>query len=100
MRATGGRNSSTGSTKRLYEEARVLRVMPSDSTSEPEGRPSAVSRARQQGESSLSGLWRRFIDRVYARSWHGLWTSLLLKILHFNLKRAGIVSGPADSTRD
>jgi hypothetical protein len=48
----------------LYEEADSLRVMPSDGSSNPKGRPSAVSRARQQGESSFSGLWRRFIGRV------------------------------------
>jgi len=84
----------------LYGEADILRVMPSDDSSSAEGRPSAVSRARQQGEGSFSGLWRRFIGRVYARSWHGLSTSLLLKILHFNLEQAGIVSEPAGSTRD
>jgi len=81
----------------LYEEAQMLRVMPSDGPAEDY---SAISRARQQAESSFSGLWRRFSKRVYARSWHGLWTSLLLKVLHFNLERAGIVSRPADSTRD
>ena len=52
----------------LYEEAQVLRVMPSD---DPDEGHSAVSQARQQAESSFSGLWRRFCDRVYARSWHG-----------------------------
>ncbi len=81
----------------LYEEAQMLRVMPSDDRDEGH---SAISRARQQAESSFSGLWRRFSDRVYARSWHGLWTSLLLKVLHFNLEQADIVSQPADSTRD
>ncbi|MCS3664940.1 hypothetical protein GGP65_003419 [Salinibacter ruber] len=29
-----------------------------------------------------------------------MWTSLLLKVLHFNLEQADIVSQPADSTRD
>ena len=81
----------------LYDQAQTLRVMPSDDPSEGH---SAVSQARQQAESSFSGLWRRFSDRVYARSWHGLWTSLLLKVLHFNLERAGIVSQPVESTRD
>ena len=81
----------------LYEEAQVLRVMPSD---DPYEGHSAVSRARQQAESSFSGLWRRFSNRVYARSWHGLWTSLLLKVLHFNLREADIISPPVDSTRD
>jgi len=82
---------------RLYEEVQVLRVMPSDGSSEGH---SAISRARQQAESSFSGLWRRFSNRVYARSWHGLWTSLLLKMLYFNLEQAGITSEPANSTRD
>jgi hypothetical protein len=84
----------------LYEEAQVLRVMPSDDPSGQGQQPSAVSRWRQQVESSFSSLWRRFSNRVFARSWHGLWTSLLLKILHFNLERAGIVSTGTDSTRD
>jgi hypothetical protein len=75
----------------LYEKAQTLRVMPSD-----EGKEglSIVSQVRQRIESSFSGLWHRFVDRVYARSWHGLWTSLLLKTLHFNLEQAGIVSSP------
>jgi hypothetical protein len=71
--------------------------VPSD---DPEEGHSAVSRARQQAESSFSGLWRRFSNRVCARSWHGLWTSLLLKVLHFNLKRADIASPPVNSIRD
>ena len=73
----------------LYDEAQTLRVMPSD-----EGEPelSAVSQARQRIESSFSSLWRRFTDRVYSRSWRGLWTTLLLKILDFNMERAGIIT--------
>nr|WP_272504890.1 transposase [Salinibacter ruber] len=81
----------------LYDQAQTLRVMPSDDSGEGH---TAISRARQQAESSFSGLWRRFSNRVYARSWHGLWTSLLLKVLHFNLDRADIVSQPVESTRD
>jgi hypothetical protein len=84
----------------LYEDAQTLRVMPSDDSSATAQEPSAVSRARQHAESSFSELWRRFADRVFARSWHWLWTSLPLKILHANLEQAGIVSAPADSTRD
>jgi hypothetical protein len=53
---------------------------------------STVSQVRQRIESSFSGLWRRFVDRVYARSWPGLWTSLLLKTLHFNMERAGLIA--------
>ena len=72
-----------------YDEAQTLRVMPSD-----EGKEglSAVSQVRQRIESSFSELWRRFADRIYSRSWHGLWTNLLLKILDFNMERAGIIA--------
>ncbi|MCS3830005.1 hypothetical protein GGP91_002091 [Salinibacter ruber] len=59
-----------------------------------------MRQAIRQAESSFSGLWRRFTGRVYARSWHGPQASLLLKVFHFNLERAGTVSRPADSTRD
>jgi hypothetical protein len=72
----------------LYEEAQALRVMPSDEDKEG---LSAISQVRQRIESSFSSLWRRFADRVYSRSWQGLWTSLLVKILGFNMERAGIV---------
>jgi hypothetical protein len=74
----------------LYDRVQTLRVMPSDD----EDGFSAVSQVRQRIESSFSGLWSRFVDRIYSRSWHGLWTSLLLKTLHFNLEQAGIVSNP------
>jgi hypothetical protein len=73
----------------LYDEAQTLRVMPSD---EGESGLSTVSQVRQRIESSFSSLWRRFVDRVYARSWSGLWTSLLLKTLHFNMERAGLIA--------
>jgi hypothetical protein len=72
----------------LYEEAQALRVMLSDEDKEG---LSAISQVRQRIDSSFSSLWRRFADRVYSRSWQGLWTSLLVKILGFNMERAGIV---------
>lgn len=73
----------------LYDEAQTVHVMPSD-----KGLPgfSTVSQMRQCIESSFSSLWRRFADRVYARSWSGLWTSLLLKVLHFDMERAGLTA--------
>lgn len=73
----------------LYEQAHMLRMMPSD---EGKAGHSTVSQLRQRIESSFSSLWRRFADRVYARSWSGLWTSLLTKVLHFNLERAGLLA--------
>jgi hypothetical protein len=82
----------------LYEEVQTLRVMPSDGSTDGH---SAISRARQQAESNffepLAPVLRPDLCPVLARA---LWTSLLLKVLHFNLERAGIVSQSADSTRD
>ncbi len=73
----------------LYDEAQTLHVMPSDEDKEG---LSAVSQVRQRIESSFSRLWRRSADRVYSRSWRGPQASLLLKILDFNMDRAGIVA--------
>ncbi|WP_279304727.1 IS982 family transposase [Salinibacter ruber] len=70
-------------------QAQTLRVMPSDEDREG---LSAISQVRQRIESSFSSLWRRFADRVYSRSWRGPQASLLLKILNFNMDRAGIVA--------
>ncbi len=51
-----------------------------------------LSQVRQQIETTLSQLWRKFVDRVFSRSWHGLWHTLQLKVLYYNLLHAGIVS--------
>jgi len=51
-----------------------------------------ISRVRQPIESFFSQLWRRFIDRVFARSFTGLWTSLKLLLLFYNLSLAGVIS--------
>jgi len=37
-------------------------------------------------------LWARFVDRILSRSWHGLWNTIKLKMLHYNLCRAGLLS--------
>lgn len=57
--------------------------------SETQQRLSAV---RERVETTLRQLWDRFCDRVYARSWLGLWSTLLLKMAHTNLCYAGIAS--------
>jgi len=48
-----------------------------------------ISSLRERIETTFSGLWNRFVDRVFARSWQGLWSSILLKMLHYNLCQAG-----------
>ena len=51
-----------------------------------------LSRVRQAIETSFSQLWYKFIDRVFSRSWRGLWNTLRLKVLYYNLCQAGAIS--------
>lgn len=51
-----------------------------------------VSQVRERIETRLSQLWNRFIDRVFSRSWQGLWNTILLKVLHYNLCQANILT--------
>jgi hypothetical protein len=51
-----------------------------------------LSQERERIETVFSQLWSRFIDRVFSRSWLGLWNSVLLKIAHYNLCLAGILA--------
>ena len=50
-----------------------------------------VSSVRERIETRFSGRWNRLIDRVLSRSWHGLWNTIKLKMLHSNLCQAGIL---------
>ena len=50
-----------------------------------------ISSVRERIETTVSSLWSRFIDRVLSRSWEGLWSTTKLKMLHYNLCRAGIL---------
>ena len=51
-----------------------------------------LSQVRQGIETMFSQWWHRFIDRVFSRSWRGLWNTLKLKVLHYNLVHAGVLS--------
>jgi transposase len=51
-----------------------------------------LSQVRQQVETTFSLLWRKFVDRVFSRSWSGLWNTLQLKVLYYNLRHAGVLS--------
>jgi hypothetical protein len=51
-----------------------------------------LSQVRQQVETTFSQLWRKFVDRVFSRSWSGLWNTLQLKVLYYNLCHAGVLS--------
>jgi transposase len=56
------------------------------------GRKFLLSQVRQGVETMFSQWWHQFIDRVFSRSWNGLWNTLKLKVLHYNLVHAGVVS--------
>jgi IS5 family transposase len=51
-----------------------------------------LPQVRQGVETMFSQWWHQFIDRVFSRSWSGLWNTLKLKVLHYNLVHAGVVS--------
>ena len=75
----------------LAEEADMLLVHPADAGGKASPRRALVSSVRERVETSFSGLWRRFTDRTLSRSWQGLWSTLKLKMLHFNLCQAGLL---------
>ena len=70
------------------EEAEVLLLTRADA---PEQK-FLLSQVRQGVETMFSQWWHQFIDRVFSRSWNGLWNTLKLKVLHYNLVHAGVVS--------
>lgn len=49
------------------------------------------SQIRNRIETTFSELWRRYTDRVYSRSWLGLWNTLLLKIFECKLCQTNIL---------
>jgi hypothetical protein len=72
----------------LAEEAELLLLTPAD----VRGAERRLLRSvRQRIETSFSELWNRFIDRVFSRSFEGLWSAIKLKLLHYNLCHAGLI---------
>lgn len=60
----------------------------------PETRPAKralISSVRERVETTFSQLWTHFIDRVFSRSWNGLWNTIKLKLIHHNLCKPGII---------
>jgi hypothetical protein len=76
----------------LAEDADMLLIHPADAGEKGQPRRALISSVRERVETSFSGLWQRFIDRNLSRSWQGLWSILKLKMLHYNLCQAGIIS--------
>ena len=70
----------------LWEEADLL-LLTKDDVAAPQR--FFLSQLRQGVETTFSQLWRDLIDRVGARSWRGLWNTMMLKLLHFQWTQTG-----------
>ena len=73
----------------LVQEAEMLLITPADAAKDT--RRALISSLRERVETCFSGLWRRFVDRVYSRSFAGLWNAVKLKMLHYNLCHNGFL---------
>lgn len=69
-------------------ETGLIIVTPGDAGT----RRALVSSVRERVETLFSQLWSKFIDRVFSRSWTGLWNTIKLKLLNYNLCQAGLLS--------
>jgi transposase len=76
----------------LDSEAEVLLLTPADGGARKSARRALLSSVRERVETTLSQMWGRFVDRVFSRSWAGLWATIKLKLLHYNLVHAGLLS--------
>ena len=79
-------------TAAMLEEAEVLMLTPADGGPRGSARRALLSSVRERIETTFSQLWSRFVDRVCSRSWAGLWSTIKLKLLHYNLVQAGVLS--------
>lgn len=73
----------------LFEAEGVLLLTRNDMTSAELKK--LHSQIRSRIETTFSQLWRRFTDRVYSRSWMGLWNTLLLKMFECKLCQTNIL---------
>ncbi|MGH9206040.1 MAG: IS982 family transposase [Acidimicrobiales bacterium] len=74
----------------LWEEAGLLLLTPA-AAGKNKAQRALISGVRERVETTFSALWTRFIDRVFSRSWEGLWSAIKLKLLHHNLRLAGLI---------
>jgi hypothetical protein len=72
----------------LVDESGLLLI----TTADAGPRRALISSVRERVETFFSQLWSMFVDRVYSRSWRGLWSTIKLKLLSYNLRHARILS--------
>jgi len=77
---------------RLWDEYGLVLVTPFHAGKKSRKARALVSSVRERVETCFSGLWNRFVDRVFSRSFHGLWNTIKLKMLHYNLCKAGLLA--------
>lgn len=71
----------------LFEELDLLLMTPAHAGE----RRALISSVRERIETCYSSLWSRFVDRVFSRSFYGLWNTIKLKMLHYNLCKTGLL---------
>lgn len=71
----------------IAQEAEMLMIRKSDAK-EHKG---LICSLRARVETFFSRLWAMFIDRVYSRSWRGLWNTIKVKLFFYNLRHSGIL---------
>ena len=74
----------------MMEQTDLLLITPADGKDQRHYR-ALISSLRERVETTFSQLWSLFVDRVFSRSWNGLWNTIKLKMLHFNLCEAGVI---------
>lgn len=74
--------------EQIGEETGILLITRADL---PEKRE-LISTVRQGIETTFSQLWHQFIDRVYSRSWLGLWNTIQLKLISYQLRHSGLLA--------
>lgn len=75
----------------LLEESGMLLITPRHAGAKGTPRRALISGLRERIETTFSSLWSQFVDRVFSRSWNGLWNTIKLKLLYYNLRQVGIL---------
>lgn len=76
----------------MADEAEMLLITPKDGGRLHDERRALISSLRERVETLFSKLCSAFVDRVLSRSWHGLWNTIKLKLLYYNLLHAQLLS--------
>jgi transposase len=76
----------------LLQESGMLLITPKHAGSKGTPKRKLISQVRERIETTFSALWSQFVDRIFSRSWNGLWNTIKLKLLSYNLRQVGLLS--------